>query len=89
MNAFVSVLGMDQKGIIKEVATALTECEINIVDINQTIVDGYFSMVMRVDLVDCPVEFKNIKRVMDMVGDRMNLKIKVQHEELFTAMHQL
>lgn len=89
MNAFVSVLGMDQKGIIKEVATALTECEINIVDINQTIVDGYFSMVMRVDLADCPVEFKNIKRVMDIVGDRMNLKIKVQHEELFTTMHQL
>ncbi|MBN2897519.1 MAG: ACT domain-containing protein [Clostridia bacterium] len=89
MKAFVSVLGMDQKGIIKAVTTVLSDREINILDINQTIVDGYFTMVMQVDLTDMTVELNALKEALNAAGDQLKLKIKVQHEAIFTAMHRI
>lgn len=89
MNAFVSVLGMDQKGIIKEVTTVLSDRDINILDINQTIVDGYFTMVMQVDLSDMTLDLAALKEALNVVGDQKQIKIKIQHEDIFTAMHKI
>lgn len=89
MNAFVSVLGMDQKGIIKAVATVLSDRDINILDINQTIVDGYFTMVMQVDLSDMTLDLPTLKEALNVVGNEKQIKIKVQHEAIFTAMHKI
>lgn len=89
MNAFVSVLGMDKKGIIKEVTSILSDSSINILDINQTIVDGYFTMVMFVDLSDLTMEFSHLKEALNDLGKTLELKIKIQHENIFTAMHTI
>lgn len=89
MNAFVSVVGMDQKGIIQQVSTVLYQQEVNILNINQSIVDGYFTMVMQVDLADMGIELKALQSSLNTVGKSMDLKIKVQHQELFTAMHTI
>jgi ACT domain-containing protein len=67
----------------------LSDREINILDINQTIVDGYFTMVMQVDLVDMTVDIKALKETLNAIGESMKLKIKVQHENIFTAMHRI
>jgi len=89
MKAFVSVLGMDKKGIIKEVASVLSEKDINILDINQTIVDNYFTMVMHVDLSDITIELGALKSALNKTGEQLHLKIRVQHEAIFTAMHTI
>ncbi|MBI9010761.1 MAG: ACT domain-containing protein [Clostridiales bacterium] len=89
MNAFVSVLGMDKKGIIKEVSSILSDTSINILDINQSIVQGYFTMVMFVDLNDMTIELNMLKRALDEIADKLQLKIKVQHEDIFNAMHKI
>ncbi len=89
MNAFVSVLGMDKKGIIKEVSGILSDTSINILDINQSIVQGYFTMVMFVDLTDMTIELNMLKKALDEIADKLQLKIKVQHEDIFNAMHKI
>jgi len=89
MNAFVSVLGMDKKGIIKEVSSILSDTSINILDINQSIVQGYFTMVMFVDLSDMTIELTLLKKALNEIADKLQLKIKVQHEDIFNAMHKI
>jgi len=89
MNAFVSVLGMDKKGIIKEVSSILSDTSINILDINQSIVQGYFTMVMFVDLSDMTIELTLLKKALNEIADKLSLKIKVQHEDIFNAMHKI
>lgn len=89
MNAFVSVLGMDQKGIIQQVSTVLYQRQINILNINQSIVDGYFTMVMQVDLSDMTIELNELQEELSNIGKSLHLKIRIQHEEIFTAMHTI
>lgn len=89
MNAFVSVLGMDQKGIIKEVSSVLATHNINILDLNQTIVKGYFTMIMFVDLTDMVIELKDLKDYLSVSATQLKLTIKVQHEDIFSAMHNI
>ncbi|GAU79950.1 ACT domain-containing protein [Fusibacter sp. 3D3] len=87
MNAYVSVMGMDKKGIIKAVATVLSDNGVNILDINQTIVRGCFTMVMFVDLSDLTTDLAGLKANLAIPADAMNLRIKVQHDAIFSAMH--
>ena len=89
MNAYVSVLGMDKKGIIKEVTSILSDHEINILDINQTIVQGYFTMVMFVDLTDMKTDIAGLRKKLSLLGKSLDLNIKVQHEDIFSAMHKI
>ncbi len=89
MKAFVSVLGMDKKGIIKEVTSVLSDKEVNILDINQTIVEGYFTMVMFVDLSDMTIDLKDLKQALQGTAQKLQLDIKVQQEDIFTAMHTI
>lgn len=89
MNAYVSVFGMDKKGIIKEVTSVLSNNEINILDINQTIVKGCFTMVMFVDLSDMAIDITNLKEKLSIPAKLLDLDIKVQHEDIFSAMHKI
>jgi ACT domain-containing protein len=89
MNAYVSVTGMDKKGIIKEVTTVLSNNEINILDINQTIVQGCFTMVMFVDLSDMSIDLAALKENLSNSAKSLDLSIKVQHEAIFSAMHKI
>ncbi len=80
---------MDKKGIIKDISAILSDHSINILDLNQTIVKGYFTMVMFVDLSDMDIELTELKEKLNVVATNLDLKIRVQHEEIFNTMHKI
>ena len=88
-NALVSVTGLDTTGIIAGVAAKLSEMNINILDITQTILDGYFTMMMVVDLDGSGLDFEEINRRLQPVRDAMNLTIHMQRMDIFDAMHRI
>ena len=85
--AVVSVIGKDQIGIIANVTTILSNHKINILDISQTILQGFFTMMMIVDLTGANLE--NLQKEMDELGEKLNLKINIQLEDIFQAMHRI
>ncbi|MBR0189931.1 MAG: ACT domain-containing protein [Clostridia bacterium] len=88
MKAIVSVIGKDKSGIIAKVATALAENGVNIEDISQTIVQGNFTMIMVCDLGD-KISVAELGKVLDKTGREAGVTIRVQHEDIFNAMHSL
>ena len=87
--AVVTVLGFDRKGIIARVSGVLFERGINILDISQTILDGYFNMVMIVDLSEPVCPFDELQAELSALGREMGLQIRIQKNEIFEAMHQI
>ena len=87
--AVVTVLGFDRKGIIAQVSTVLFERGVNILDISQTILDGYFSMVMIVDLSEPTCPFDELQGALNKVGEKLGLQVRIQKNEIFEAMHQI
>ena len=85
----VTVLGKDQVGIIAKVCTYLAENQINILDINQTIVQDYFNMMMIVDVSKMTKNFGQVSEEMEELGKEMGLDIHCQREEIFEKMHRL
>lgn len=85
--AVVSVLGMDRKGIIARVSDVLFRHDANILDISQTIVGGYFNMVMIVDITGCA--FEKLMEDLRELGCELGLQIRIQKSEIFEAMHQI
>ncbi len=85
----VTVLGKDQVGIIAKVCTYLAENQINILDINQTIVQDFFNMMMIVDVSKMPKNFGQVSEEMEELGKEMGLDIHCQREEIFEKMHRL
>ena len=89
MRAIITVIGKDTKGIIAGVSGYLAGAEINILDISQTIMQEYFTMVMLVDLKDAKEEFKTISENLDKVGQKLSVTVKIQHEDIFNSMHRI
>ena len=87
--ALISVTGMDTTGIIAAVATELNEMNINILEITQTILDGYFTMMMVVDLDGASMDFEEINRRLEPVREKKNLAIHMQRMDIFDAMHRI
>lgn len=87
--AVVTVLGLDKVGITAKVCTALADTNINILDISQTIVGGYFNMVMVVDITDAKDTFAAAEEKLQVVAEEMGLEIKIQHTDIFDAMHRI
>lgn len=87
--AVVTVLGLDKVGITAKVCTALADTNINILDISQTIVGGYFNMVMVVDITDAKDTFAAAEEKLQAVAEEMGLEIKIQHTDIFDAMHRI
>lgn len=85
----ISVVGKDQVGIIAKVCTYLAENKINIMDISQTIVQGYFNMMMIVDANEAPKGFDVIATELEELGQKIGVVIKAQHEDIFNMMHRL
>ncbi len=86
--AVITVLGLDRVGITAKVCTALAETNINILDISQTIVGGYFNMVM-VDITNASDVFDETAEKLEKVGEELGMKIKIQHTAIFDAMHRI
>lgn len=89
MKAIITVLGKDSTGIISSVSTILANSNINILDISQTILQEYFTMVMLVDLSNSNKSFKDLKNVLSIKEHELNLSINVQHEDIFNSMHNI
>lgn len=85
----ITVVGKDTVGIIAKVCTYLAETSINILDISQTIIDGYFNMVMIVDVSEANKAFQEYSDDLEKLGTRIGVIIHCQREEIFEKMHRL
>lgn len=89
MKTILTVIGKDQTGIIAGVSQKLYELDINILDVTQTIMDEYFTMIMLLDLSKIKVSFDAIKTALTETGNKLKVKVNIQREEIFDAMHRL
>ena len=89
MKAIVTVVGKDQVGIIAAVCVKLAEYNVNVLDISQTVMQGYFTMMMAVNVSVCTVPLAELVTRMDEIGKGMGLSIRVQREDIFEAMHRV
>lgn len=85
----ITVLGHDTVGIIAKVCTYLADNGINVLDISQTIVSGYFNMMMIVDMAGAKVPFSECAAALDEIGAQIGVAIKCQKEEIFERMHRI
>lgn len=89
MKAFITVIGEDKIGIIQGVTSVLSKNKINIMDINQTLLQNYFTMIMLVDLSKVSVDFKEINDELQAEAEKLKVKIKMQRQDLFKSMHEI
>ena len=89
MRAIVTVLGKDRVGITANVCALLAKYGINILDISQTILQEYFTMVMLVDTSACTVSIGEMRDILGKDGEAQNLSIRIQREDIFDAMHRI
>lgn len=85
----ITVVGKDTVGIIAKVCTYLSEGSVNVFDISQTIVSGYFNMMMIVDMANATASFAEISDQLDALGEEIGVTIKCQKEEIFEMMHRI
>lgn len=85
----VTVLGKDTVGIVAKTCTYLAENNINILDISQTIIQGYFNMMVIADVSGLEKDFKVLCEEMEKMGDEIGVSIRCQREEIFEKMHRL
>ena len=89
MKAIVTVVGKDQVGIIASVCVKLAEYNVNVLDINQTVMQGYFTMMMATDVSACSIPLADLVTEMARIGEEIGLSIRVQREDIFQAMHRI
>ena len=89
MRAVVTVTGKDKKGIIAKVSAFLSERGVNIEDISQTILQEYFAMIMLVDIGDTNTDVAALAKECDELGKTIDMSIRLQHEAIFNAMHNI
>lgn len=89
MRAIVTVIGKDRVGIIADVTALLAQYGVNVLDISQTVLQEYFTMIMLVDAAQCTVPFANLARTLDEAGTQRGLQIRAQREDIFNAMHRI
>lgn len=89
MKIVITIVGQDRVGIIAMVSNILAEKNVNILNINQNIVDGFFNMVMIADMTAGKISLKDLQQLLRAKGEEINLDIKVQHEDIFQIMHRI
>ena len=89
MKAIVTVVGKDQVGIIAAVCNMLADYNVNVLDISQTVMQGYFTMMMVVDVASATLPVAELAQKLEEKGKEMGLSIRLQREEIFQAMHRV
>ncbi len=89
MRAAVSVMGIDRPGIIAKVSGCLFENGVNILDINQTIMQNIFTMVMLVEFTENASAFDVVMGSLEKIGEEIGVDIRMQNEEIFNSMHRI
>lgn len=88
MKAVLTVIGKDKVGIIAGVSQKLAELEINILDVSQTIMEDYFTMMMLLN-TDANQDFDDVREELHQIGRTLGVKISIQNQEIFDTMHKL
>ena len=89
MKAIVTVIGKDRVGITAAVCALLAQHNINILDISQTVLQDYFTMVMLVDTAACTASNGEMADLLEQAGKEQELSIRIQREDIFNAMHRI
>lgn len=89
MKAIISVLGNDRPGIIAEISGCLYRHNLNILDITQTILSGYFTMVMMIDMTGMNCTYPEMTAELAALSEKLGVEIRMQRNEIFDAMHRL
>lgn len=89
MNAIITTTGHDRVGIIAGVATAAADRNLNILDVSQTLMDNYFTMIMRVRIDEDRPDIAGLQKHLAEVGERLGVIVRIQSEDLFTSMNEI
>ena len=89
MRAIVTVIGKDTVGIIAAVCALLSQHQVNVLDISQTVLQEYFTMIMLVDAKDSDLPFADLAELLKREGEAKGLSIRMQREDIFNAMHRI
>lgn len=89
MQVVLTIVGKDQVGITAKVANALADMNMNIININQNIMQGFFNMVLIADMSKANVTLAQARENMENLGKEMCLDVRLQSEDIFTAMHRI
>lgn len=89
MRVVLTIVGKDKVGITAKVSNALAEMNINIININQNIMQGFFNMVLIADMADANVPIADARDKMAALGEEIGVEIRLQSEEIFSAMHRI
>ena len=89
MRAVITVIGKDRVGIIAGISTILADCNVNILDLTQTIMQDIFTMMMLADVSKCSISFADLSDRLEGKGRDLGLSVKIQHEDIFSSMHRI
>ena len=89
MRAIVTVIGKDTVGIIAAVCALLSQHKVNVLDISQTVLQEYFTMIMLVDAKESDLPFADLAELLKQEGEARGLSIRMQREDIFNAMHRI
>jgi len=89
MKTILTVIGKDRTGIIAGISQQLFDFNINILDVSQTIMGDYFTMIMLLDFSHANDSFEAIKQILSQTAQNLQVKVNIQREEIFDAMHRL
>lgn len=89
MRAIITVIGEDRVGIIAGVSRVLAESNVNILDISQTVLQDYFTMMMLVEITNVSLPLDELQKKLDLEGQQLGVTVKMQHEDIFKSMHRI
>ena len=87
--AIVTIIGSDRVGIIAGIANVIAEANVNILDISQSVIREFFTMIMMVDLSAASISFEALADNLARKGANLGVKVEIQREEIFKAMHRI
>ena len=87
--AIVTIIGSDRVGIIAGISTVIAEAGVNILDISQSVIRDFFTMIMMVDLSGTDVSFDDLRERLNRKGAELAVKVEIEREEIFKAMHRV
>ena len=87
--AIITIIGSDRVGIIAGIANVLADANVNILDISQSVIREFFTMIMMVDLAGSAVSFRELSDQLARKGNELSVRVEIQREEIFKAMHRV
>jgi ACT domain-containing protein len=87
--AIVTIIGSDRVGIIAGISNAIADANVNILDISQSVIREFFTMIMMVELSEASVSFEELRKALVQKGEALGVRIEIQREEIFQAMHRI